>query len=398
VGRNASAEGARARAALRSLGTLALSTTPVKIRQNVRAIALDEEPGDGLFVQHRLHPQSADDRLLASYFGFVQGKPEKHVMVLSADSGLTTKARSRRIGIVAPAEALELPDDPDEIVRELEKTRRELAEMNSTAPDLRLTFGEGQTHGRFEVQFVKALDDGTREGLLKAWTKRYPHIRPTNEVLEIGGQSLSLGSLAGFPGYVSETDAAEHNTRVDRVFKQYEAFLEAWPAIVNARRRVLTINPVLENSGTAPALDVDVQFWTTAPGLWIDKLPERPKAPGLPKARSLYEVFARVPNLDYLSHIRGPAVQANEDGPNISDGPDQRVQYAIRRVMHHVPCELPAVYFQFDSDDAVAPFTVNVQLVAANIRKPTTSALHVEMLRPEPVLPPAPPEPEGEKE
>ena len=190
----------RTRAVLKSLDALALSMTPVNVRQGAKAIALDEEPGDALFVQHRLHPQSADDRLLASYFGFVEGHAGERVLVLSADSGLATKARSRRIEIVAPADALELPDEPDKVVRELEKTRRELAEMKSAAPDLRLTFGDGHTHRQFEVEFVKVIDYRTNENLLKAWRKRYPHTRPTDDVLEIGGQNVSFGGLAGIPG------------------------------------------------------------------------------------------------------------------------------------------------------------------------------------------------------
>lgn len=66
--------------------------------------------------------------------------------------------------------------------------------------------------------------------------------------------------------------------------------------------------------------------------------------------------------------------------------------------MHHVPCELPVVYFQFDSDDAVASLTVNVRLVAANIRTPKADCLHVEIVLAEPVAPPPPPEPGDETE
>jgi hypothetical protein len=36
----------------------------------------------------------------------------------------------------------------------LEKARREIAEIKSAAPNLRLTFDEGQTHGQFEVRFL----------------------------------------------------------------------------------------------------------------------------------------------------------------------------------------------------------------------------------------------------
>jgi hypothetical protein len=60
------------------------------------------------------------------------------------------------------------------------------------------------------------------------------------------------------------------------------------------------------------------------------------------------------------TNLRAPFV-GNEDGPNISgQEDDQRVQYAAKRVMHHVPIELPTVYFQFNADDVVASFTVNV--------------------------------------
>ena len=111
-----------------------------------------------------------------------------------------------------------------------------------TPQDLRLTFGEGQTHGQFEVQFVKAIDYRTKENLLKAWRKRYPHTRSTDDILEMGGQKMSFGSLAGFPGYMSEKDATEYNAGVDRVFAQYEAFLRTWPAMVNARRRTLAFS------------------------------------------------------------------------------------------------------------------------------------------------------------
>ena len=151
----------RARAVLRKLDDLALSTTPVDIRPGVKAIALDEEPADALFAQHRLHPQSADDQLLASYFGFVAEHPGERVLILAADSGLATKARSRRIELVAPAEELELREEPDEVVRELEKTRRELAEAKSAAPDLTLTFGEGSSHREFPVELVRDFDDRT---------------------------------------------------------------------------------------------------------------------------------------------------------------------------------------------------------------------------------------------
>jgi hypothetical protein len=86
---------------------------------------------------------------------------------------------------------------------------------------------------------------------------------------------------------------------------------------------------------------------------------------------------------------------ANEDGPNISgEQGNERVQYRVKRVKHHVPCELPAIYFQFSTDDVVESFRINARLLAANIPAPKTAVLHVEVTLAEPGDPPVPPEPD----
>ena len=168
---------------------------------------------------------------------------------------------------------------------------------------------------------------------------------------------------------------------------------------MNASRRILPFNLALENAGTAPATDVDVEFWTDARGVWIEGLPKVPSvAPGLRKARSPFDLNVRMPYLDHLRDLRVPALSRNEDGPNISEGSRQRVQYGVRRVMHHVPCELPVVYFQFENDEAIGSFALNVRLVAGNIRMPRTDPLHIEVKRAEPAPPPPPPEPGDESD
>lgn len=92
----------RAKVVLKKIATLRLSTTPVNVRRNVDAIALDAEPADTLFAQHRLDAHTSDDRLLASLLGFCDEHPWMRGLILSADAGLAIKARSRRIEIMVP--------------------------------------------------------------------------------------------------------------------------------------------------------------------------------------------------------------------------------------------------------------------------------------------------------
>jgi hypothetical protein len=386
-------EKARAKSVLKKIASLGLLTTPVSLRPGVDAMALDAEPPDALFMQHRLHPQASDDRLLASLLGFGEERPGNRVMILSADTGLGVKARSRRIEIVAPADSLELPDEPDDVERELEKTRRELNEITGAAPDLALTFGDANTHATFQVRAVGEFDYQALGRLRDAWRKKHPHVSGMDSLQLPGGEVVSFSALQGVPGFVSAADAAAHNTAIDGYYGEYDAFLKLWPSALNRHFRVLKFSLVLENTGTVPADDVDLQLWTDASGAWLRKMPKLPFPPIVPKRRSPYDL-GPIAEMPFLNHLPSNAFlhpAANEDGPNISgEGSEERVQYTIKRVIHHVPCELPIVYFQFNSDADVRSFNVNVRLVAANIRKPKTGSLQVEVTRSAPAAPPAP--------
>ena len=80
------------------------------------------------------------------------------------------------------------------------------------------------------------------------------------------------------------------------------------------------------------------------------------------------------------------------DGPNILENEPQSVRYTVKRVKHHVPCDLPVVYFQFDSDEDVRSCTVTYRLVAANIREPKKEDLHIKLSVSTPMEPPSPEE------
>jgi hypothetical protein len=400
-------EKGRAKAVLKKLDQLGLSAAPVAVRPGVAALALAAEPVDAVFAQHRLDPHINDDRLLASVLSFEGAAPGDRVFVLTGDSGLRVKGRARQIEVAVPDESLELPDEPDDVERDLQKAQRDLAELRNAAPELKLCFGDGQIHARFSARLVRDLEPATVRRLLAAWRKRHPHISALPDSFELPGQgTFRMPSFAGMPGFVSAEDAKAHNAELDAVYASYEEYLREWPAVVNGHARIVPFNLVLENTGTAPADDIDVQFWTDAAGAWLDEIPKLPFPPAPPKRRDPFDPLgslAFLHNADYLRDINMVHPGANEDGPNISgEGREQRVQYGIKRVKHHVPCTLPPVYFQFASDDAVGSFTVDVRIVAANIRKPAQRTLEIQLTLEEPVPAPEPadllfPQPEDDE-
>jgi hypothetical protein len=373
-------EKTRAKAVLKALDELSLSTEPVVVRPGVTALAIASEPVDGLFAGHRLQPAVQDDRLLASLLGFreAHGTGDR-VVLLSADGGLRVKARARQIEVVVPDDALAIEDEPDDIERQLAAVTRELA-ARSAVPELRLTI-DGDTHVDGEVRLATAFGAGTLRRLLEEWRSRYPHVSAMRDTIQMpGGHLVSAASLMGYPGFYSEKDAAKHNAPIDEVFKNYEQFLSDWPSLINQYRRTIAFKFVLENSGTAPADDVHVQLWTEAEGNWLRKRHALPRPPMMPKPYNPFDT-----RLDY-GLLHSPAfnmgLQApdrNMHGPAITNDDRQRVEYWTKRVTHHVPCAFSRVHFQFRSDEAVRSFSINYRLVAANIREPITRALHIKL-------------------
>jgi predicted ribonuclease YlaK len=150
-------EKSRAKAVLKLIDELALSEDPVLLRPGVELMAVAYEPASDTFARHRLEPDTADDRLLASLLELREGSgPEEPVLLVSADGALRVKARTRQIPMIAPTQDLVLPDEPDEIERELAAANRELAAFRTAAPLLRLTI-EGESFIESEIRFVKAF-------------------------------------------------------------------------------------------------------------------------------------------------------------------------------------------------------------------------------------------------
>ena len=381
---------ARAKKVLKALTGLGLSATPGKMRPGVQILALDEEPTDALFVRHRLQPRISDDRLLASVLAFAASQTSNAaIKVLTADMGLSLKAATRQIPVASPHERLRRDDEPDETERELETARRQLAALRAAAPKLKLTLAGEDV---LEDQVRRSGEFGAEKlgHLLEAWRSKHPYVTATpDSIVMPGGSRVPLGGLAGLPGFWSKKAAARHNAEIDRVSREYEAFLRRWPACVNALARCIEFRFVLENAGTAPADDIDILISARANGKWLEEFPELPTPPAMPRARNPLDLrFMVQPRPWDLGSL--PVRDDPIHGPIIREDEPASVRYTVKRVKHHVPCDLPAVFFQFDSDEEVRSFTVRYRLLAANVQEPKSNDLHVKLAVAPVMEPPSP--------
>ena len=292
-------ERVRAKKVLKALKVLSLSVTPVAMGPGMKIVALDEEPADDLFARHRLQPRVNDDRLLASVLAFREVQSAAAILLLTADMGLSLKAGTRQITVVAPDESLQRDEEPDETERKLETTRRELVALRAVAPNLKLTLA-GDTVLEHQVRRFGEFSAGKRERLLEAWRSKPPHVRTTPDLTVMpGGSRFSIDGLTGLSGFWSKKDATEHNAAIDQVYAKYEAFLRRWPALLNARERCIRFQFVLQNAGTAPADDVDLLISASATGKWLEEISELPAAPAMPRPRDPLD-FGIMPRFDHL--------------------------------------------------------------------------------------------------
>lgn len=379
----------RAKTVLRALTELHLATEPATLRAGVTVEALDDEPDDGFFASLRLRPRNGDDRLLATTLAFKTQRPEARVVILSDDTGLGIRGPRRGVDVLALSESLRLADEPDEAERELEAMRRENVALKNATPKLRLRF-EGGAHMELTTALATPWEPAKRRALLAQWRKKHPRVSGQADRISLpGGQTMALSDFQDSLGGRSAADAASRNVVIEAAFREYETYLDAWPAQVNAVRRCIEIRVVMENNGSAFAQDVHLILRTDAPGIWREDLPEIERPPAPSRERNPYDFLARpyVPSIDF------PAPASREapiDGPNIREDDPSEVEYTVRRVKHHVPCELPVVYFHFASDADVASCAIEYQLVAANIPKPQKGALNVRITLKECAEPPSP--------
>ena len=227
------------------------------------------------------------------------------MLILTADTGLSIKAPTRHVDVAMPDDRLELPDEPDDTQRELEAARRENFALKNAAPKLRVRFSDG-AHLDLTTALAAPWAPAQRRTAQDQWRKRHPHVSGMADRIALpGGQVFDLGGMHFALGRRSAANAAARNEEIDAAFRKFDAYLEDWPAQVNAFRRCVEIRLFLENDGTAFANDVHLTVRTHAPGVWREELPEIKRPPAPPRERDPFD-FARpyIPNLDFPTAYR----------------------------------------------------------------------------------------------
>jgi hypothetical protein len=255
-------------------------------------------------------------------------------------------------------------------IRLAERVRRDEARLKNRAPELVVTEALSQT-GRSLAQTitrlgVKSLEEIQAETPLLIVPKA-PSPLLASSVANIGRISArsALGSSFGRSRPVEEWSRAEienHNVFVERYYRQYGQFLDERAEWVRLLLRSFELELKLENRGTAPGTDIDVNvyFPDTVTLFEAKKFAPEPTPPEPPPLKPLAPGMARIVETPFKMDFPTPFIP--RDTHVFPE--ERRVHFSVGDLKHHHTVSFDAVILAFNGADDIGPFTAEYMVTA----------------------------------
>ncbi len=391
----------RARTVLADFGALFQSEFKVTLRQDVDLECVSADPQID-FPANQLRVELQDDFLLASVLEYRLKHPETDCRLVTADVGLSLKARQHRILTVSMAETFKLPEDEDPNEKRIKELEAQLRELNYRSPEIKLCFEDNSAFSQCTVS--KPVEDtlAVVEREMMKIKDRYPRISLPIE--KIRAEKHSVSSAAGdavrvIPqsGYVfnlrdplfwpEPKEVERYNNELDKFYEAYKKYWQGWPKHKNRVLRTFCLRMVIMNQGTAPADDMDVllHFPDGFRVIGNGKQPQIPEPPDPPEApKTVADRIDQMtrPSLTSsfpysLMPLARPSQIPNVSYPTIERSNSYRVSLHVRRLKHGLREPIDPLYIVFDSYETASSFHVDYVIHAANIPRPVEGRLNV---------------------
>lgn len=361
-----------------------------------------------------------DDQIIASILKFREMQSEAvapDVLLVSDDSGICLKCRSRAIATVSLDDKLRLPDEPTKEQIELRKLESELTTLKEREPVLKLAFshgGQATESLMIDVALVEPYSEDQIEALCKSeaeatlWIpprRRDRHsaeeesrqtspaplyvadiIRATEQMRRIMAESMAYS----FNSTIPQEEIDSYQKRREKYLAVYRAYLDqvfAWKQLRGCTQR---ISLVVSNDGTQPALGVVVRV-VTPDGIDVREPDDWPHAPNPPKRPSdpktglerLVTSLQIDPGLllspTSLSGRHPELVLPDPDraGPSITPFNSTLIQWERSKVMHGLPLDLTPLILTFPAVMEERMYELRYELHAENLAKPAEGTLRI---------------------
>ncbi len=380
----------RAQEIITSLHSRLSAESPDVIRDCVRLEFVAEDP-DLDFVANRLRPELTDDWLIASSLVWKQTHPNDETKIVSADLGISIKAKSKAIPVFAPLEADRLAEELDADEKRIMRLQKELAELRNTLPSLSLCFwGEppGQKFVRRRIQKPVAFDERSVAHELGRIRSKHPLLpAPDNfgRVRLSEMERIKQQITGGFSLPITNEDADRYNSSLETFYQGYEAYLRKLHDHRNRELLKIVFEIALDNDGNTPAEDVDVHlhfpdgFQLFDGEEYVSDAPDPPSPPNRPGTFGFRNF-----NLPALHNIglTQPVMPRVGPPPNVSSPFIKRtnsydVRSHVNKAKHGYTLRVAKFTALFDSYESAGSFKIEYSISAANLPKAADGELAV---------------------
>jgi len=357
-----------------------------ELRKGVSLQYMDEP--DISFSDYGLRDDKPDDNLVASLLS-LNSTADAQVVLVTGDTGPRLKAARLDLPCMELAEEYKADSALDEVEREKRKIQAELNRLKNRLPVLDLVFESDDKHSKFQVSDYDPLTEEEIGARLNEIIEQYPRksFQPVGESEELE-EPKSFGemvkaSMASF-NQPSEQQIERYNDRLDDFYDQYKEYLQKREIIEDAKRRLITLDIVIKNMGSAPAEYIDIFMYfpdgfrlfsdETLPSFDLDEPvpPHEPKG-GFPSiAAGFPGVSSPVLNMSYQTPPPG-----NVSSPNIKETNSYDVDLSISKLKHNMREQCGPFYVLFDSAKTASSFSIDYRINAADLPDEIEGTLHV---------------------
>lgn len=358
---------------------------------NIALVAISNIPADETFAANGLSKQEPDDNLLASLLEYSAANPQHSISFFTNDTTPRLKAKRLKIDVNKPPEAYLLPNEPDEMELQNRELKKELEEYKNRMPVVGLTFANKETLLVKELVPKEALLTKQQyiEREVTAIKLKHPRVVyfDYRKVKGEGGYDAAFRAAAlSLMGGPTEHQVIAYNNELEEYYKDYAVAMEERYERMLFELYTISIELMLDNSGTAPAEDIDVELHFPDGFKMFDDdgLPKKvsiPDPPYLPKHPLDLTGFKSIsPLLPIFSGIN----QASRGVPNVSSPRIKKtnsynVDFKVKTLKHNQPIKLDMLYAHYDDIYQAKGFAIDYKMKVANLTRMVTGQLHVNI-------------------
>jgi hypothetical protein len=383
---------------IRKLHKLADSGFQIKLKPNID-ICFEVNSKVADFTTLNLDPNSQDDRMLSSILSFRAENPDLPVILVAADLGLRLKAKYYQIEAICLPDDLKLPSELDQNEKRIKELEQEVLELKRRAPELKLYFSSGSNRLNYQIKKLFPADIDLNVVLherieqLKEEHPKISEIESSNQATNFPDiTSMTIGQMYGSDiPEILPSEISTYNKNLDKFYTDYEHHLKQYIHWLELRSRSVLLEISIFNVGTCPAEDIDV-FMHFPDGFILRKLanfPEKPQElepPSQPVPRTRKDrlsllitpslAISALPQIAPFLNSQS-RVQPNVSSPNIRRSNSYDVELHVRKLKQNMSEPFDRMIITFDSFEQASSFRIDYRIVAANVPKPITGALHV---------------------